>query len=197
MTQESGVQKEANWGIFLRKHSGAFAVFVAAVVAAVAGAVYVFVWFTANAQTVGLVPASLGAWSMNNVILFILHVIFWELALVGIPVAIGAAIGWMWWRRLPEEEKSEYRLSGKRSKSRGAGGAISPLLFIAFALKVYVNGNWSQAISTYTLDYVVGSMVTIFLWIVAIFAVPAIIGLVWWIHHEQAKFPNHQAQTNS
>jgi hypothetical protein len=197
MAQESGVQKEANWGIFLRKHSEAFAVLVAAVLAVVAGAVYVLVWFTANAQTVGLVPASLGAWSMNNVVLFMLHVIFWELALVGIPVAVGAAVGWMWWRRLPEEEKTEYHLLGKRSKSRGAGGAISPLLFIAFALKVYIDGSWNQAISTYTLDYVVGSMVTILLWIAAIIAVPAIVGLVWWIQRERTKSPNHQAHTDA
>jgi hypothetical protein len=63
------------------------------------------------------------------------------------------------------------------------------LLFIAFALKVYVDGNWNVAISTYTLDYVVGSMVTILIWIVAIFAIPATIGLIWWIRHEMNKKP--------
>jgi len=177
----------SQWSKFLRKHWPAFAAFVAAAILAFVGAVYVFVWFTGNAQSTGLVPATLGMWAMGNIVAFILHALFWELVLIGIPVAIGAVAAWQWWRRLPETEKSN--LSWKRSRSSRAGGAISPLLFIAFALKVYVDGNWNVAISTYTLDYVVGSMVTILLWIVAIFAIPATIGLIWWIRHEINKKP--------
>ncbi len=182
-TENEGSQ----WGKFLRKHWVAFAAFVAAAILAFAGAVYVFVWFTGNAQSTGLVPAALGMWTMGNTIAFILHAIFWELVLIGIPVAIGAVAAWQWWKRVPDAEKTG--LSWKGSKSRDAGGAISPLLFIAFALKVYVDGNWNAAISTYTLDYVVGSMVTILLWIVAIFAIPATIGIIWWIRHGMNKKP--------
>ncbi len=186
MTQRTEAETGYAWWKFLRKHWRAFAVFLAGAILAFAGVVYVFLWFTGNAQSTGLVPASLGMWTMGNVVAFILHAIFWELVLIGIPVAVGGVVGWQWWRRLPEEEKS-YRLFGKRSRSRGAGGAISPLLFIAFALKVYVDGNWNVVISTYTLDYVVSSMVTILLWIVAIFAIPAIIGFIWWIRHKVNK----------
>jgi len=63
------------------------------------------------------------------------------------------------------------------------------LLFIAFAIKVYVDGNWNVAISSYTLGYVVGSMVTILVWIVIIFGIPIAIGLIWWIHHAVKKAP--------
>ena len=174
---------------FIRKHWSIFAVFVAAAILAFVGAVYVFVWFAGNAQSTGLVPSTLGMWTMGNVVSFILHAIFWELLLIGIPAAIGAVIGWQWWKRLPDEEKKEYHLFGKSSRSSRAGGAISPLLFIAFAIKVYVDGNWNVAISTYTLDYVVGSMITILVWIVAIFAIPATIGVIWWIRHEMNKKP--------
>jgi ribosomal protein S4E len=55
--------------------------------------------------------------------------------------------------------------------------------------KVYVDGNWNVAISTWTLDYVVGSMITILIWIAAIFAIPAAIGVIWWIRHEMNKKP--------
>ncbi|MCW4024271.1 MAG: hypothetical protein NWF01_04455 [Candidatus Bathyarchaeota archaeon] len=195
MTQDINVEitqtnqtPESYWKQFIRKHWAAFAIFVVAVIVAVVGAVYVFVWFTAQAQSTGLVPAILNAWTMNSLVMFILHAIFWELVLIGIPAAICGVIGWQWWKRLPEQEKQQYH-KGKSSKSNRAGGAISPLLFIAFALKVYFDGNWNSAISSWSLDYVVGSMITILIWIAAIFAIPAVIGVVWWIHHETTKKP--------
>ena len=189
MTEEIGVETGSDWSRFLRKHWKIFAVFVVAVILAVVGAVYVFLWFIGNAQSTGLVPTTLGLWTMNNLVMFILHAIFWELLLVGIPVVIGSVVGWQWWKRLPAEEKWEYHLFGKGSRTNRAGGAISPLLFIAFTIKVYVDGNWNAAISSFTLNYVVGSMFSILLWIVAIAAIPAAIGLIWWIRHEMNKKP--------
>jgi hypothetical protein len=189
MTQEIEAEKASEGKKFMRKHWNIVAVFIAAGIVAAISAVYVFVWFVGNAQSTGLVPSTLGLWTMSNIVGFILHAIFWELLLIGIPVAIAAILGWQWWRRLPEEEKREYHFFGKRSRSRRAGGAISPLIFIAFAIKVYVDGNWNVAISTWKLDYVVGSMITILEWTVAIFAIPAIIGIVWWIRHEMNKKP--------
>jgi hypothetical protein len=178
MAEPTQAQNGSDWQRFLRKHWAAFAVFIVAAIVALAGAVYVFVWFTGTAQSTGIVPSTLNLWSMNNLLLFILHAIFWELVLVGIPVAIAAIGGWLWWRRIPEAEKP---ISGKHSKGRDAGGAISPLLMIAFAIKVYVDGNWNAAIAGFSLDYVVGSMVTILIWIAAILAIPAAIGLAWWV----------------
>ena len=186
MTEQTEAEESATWKRFIRKHWSIFAIFVVAAISAVAGAVYVFWWFTGNAQTIGLVPSTLSGWTMNNAVMFILHLIFWELVLIGIPVAVGAVIAWQWWKRLPAEEKKE-QMFGKRSRSRDTGGAVSPLLFIAFAIKVYIDGNWNSAISTWTLDYVVGSMITILIWIAAIFAIPAAIGLAWWISHEMTK----------
>jgi hypothetical protein len=177
----------SQWGMFLRKHWLAFTVLIAAAILAFAGAIYVFAWFTGNAQSTSLVPTTLGMWTMGNIVAFILHAIFWEIVLIGIPVTIGAVVAWQWWKHLPEAEKTG--MTWKRSKSRNAGGAISPLLFIAFALKVFVDGNWNVAISSYTFNYAVGSMITILLWIVAIFAIPATIGLIWWIRHEMNKKP--------
>lgn len=183
MIEENGAAKDSNWRRFFRKHWGILAVFVVAAILAVAGAVYVFVWFAGNAQSIGLVPSTLGTWSMNNLLLFILHAVFWELVLIGIPVAIGAIIGWQLWKRIPEEERKE--LSTKGSRSRTAEGAVSPLLFIAFAIKVYLDGQWNAPIAGFSLDYVVGSMVTILIWIAVIFAIPAAIGFVWWITREK------------
>ncbi len=179
MVEQSSVETGNDWNRFIRKHRVAFAVFIVAAVLAAAGAVYVFVWFVGNAQAVGLVPSALSQWSMGHMVTFMLHAIFWELVLIGIPVAVGAIIGWQWYRRLPD--KNVYKLSGKRSKSSGAGGGFSFFLFIVFAIKVYLDGNWGVPVASWTVDYVVGSMVTILIWIVAIAAIPAIAGLVWWL----------------
>jgi hypothetical protein len=189
MTQETEAEKRLGWRQFISKHKTIFAVFIAAGILVAIGAIYVFLWFVGQAQTSGLVPSTLGLWSMANTVNFILHAVFWELLLVGIPAVIGALIGWQWWRKIPEAEKKQYNLSEGRSRSKGAGGAVSPLLFIAFAIKVYVDGNWNVAISTWKLDYVVGSMIAILAWIVAIFAIPAIIVFVWWIRHEMTNKP--------
>ena len=188
MTEQIEAEESEDWRKFIREHWLMVAVFVVAGILAVAGAVYVFWWFTGVAQTIGLVPSTLNYWTMNNVLMFVLHLIFWELVLVGIPAAVVAVLGWLWWKRLPEEERKKHKF-GRGSRPRNAGGAISPLLFVAFAIKVYVDGNWNTAISTWTVDYVVVSMVTILVWIAAIFAIPAIVGLIWWISHNMSKKP--------
>lgn len=183
MTEQNTSQittTEASWRTFIRKHSSVFAVFVAVAMAAIAAAVYVFVWFTGDAQATGLVPRTLELWSMNNLVTFAIWAIIYELLFIGIPVAIAVIGAWQWWKRISETEKKPLNFS-KRSKSNRAGNAVSPLLFIAFAIKVYVDGNWNQAIASWTVDYLIGSMVTILIWIAAIFAVPAIIGFIWWL----------------
>ena len=180
MTQEFEAEKVVDGKTFLRKHWTIVTLFVAAGILAFIGAVYVFAWFVSDAQTIGLVPTTLDMWTMANIVSFILHAIFWELVLIGIPVAVSVILGWQWWKRLPDEEKKEHNLFGKRSKSSRAGGAISPLLFIAFAIKVYVDGNWNVAIASWTLNYVVDSMISILIWGLIIIGIPAtVIGLIW------------------
>ncbi len=189
MSDKISAETGSDWNKFLRKHRKIFAIFAVASILAIAGAVYVFVWFAGNAQSTKLAPSILGLWTMGNLVAFILYAIFWELLLIGVPAAIAAVVGWQWWKRLPVEEKREYNLFRSGSRSSRASGVISPLLFIAFAIKVYVDGNWNAAISAYTLNYVVGSIVTILIWIAVIFGIPIAIGTIWWIHHVVKKTP--------
>ena len=175
------------WKRFLRKHWNMVALFVVAVVLAVVGAVYVFLWFAREAQSTGMVPTTLGLWTLANLVTFILLAIFWELLLIGIPVALAAIAGWAWWRRLPSEETKEYHFFGRGSRATSGGGGVSLLFFVAFCIKVYIDGNWNVAIGTWTFDYVVYSMLTILVWVVVIFGIPAAIGIIWWIRHEMKK----------
>lgn len=184
-----GENKSEGWKNFLRKHWNIFALFVVAVVLAFVAAVYVFLWVVGNLQSLGLVPSTLGLWTMANMVDFLLHLVFWELVLIGIPVVLGAIVGWQWWKRLPNEEKREYRFFGKRSRTRSGGGGASLFFFIVFAIKVYLDGNWNSPVSTWTTDYVVGSMITILMWLAAIFGIPAAIALIWWVNHEIKRPP--------
>lgn len=177
----------SDWRRFTRKHWKAFATFIVVGALAVSEAVYVFVWFAKNAQSKGLVPATLGLWTMANLVNFILNAIFWELLLVGIPVVIGVVAGWLWWKRLPAEERMGYRSFGKRSRATSGSGGVSFLFFVAFCIKVFLDSNWNVPIASFTLDYVVGSMVLILEWVVTIFGIPAAIGIIWWIRHEAKK----------
>ena len=175
------------WKKFFKKHWNMVALFVVAVILLSTWAVYAFLWFVGVAQSSGLVPSTLGLWTMENLISFILHVIFWELILVGIPIALAAGAGWSWWRKLPSEEKQEYHFFGKRSRTTSGGGGVSLLFFIAFCIKVFIDGNWDVPFATWTFDYVVYSMFWILIWGLIIFGIPMAIGAIWWISREIKK----------
>jgi hypothetical protein len=186
MTEEPEVEKCSDWKKFMNKHWNIIAIFIIAGILAFAGAIYVFLWFAGESQATSLVPRTLGYWTMGHVVAFILNLIFWEILFIGIPAIIGAVIGWQWWKRLPEEEKMECQF-GKRSRTTSGGSGVSFFFFIAFCIKVYIDGNWNAPIASWTFDYVVGSMVTILVWAAIIIGIPIAIGVIWWINHEMKK----------
>jgi len=189
MSETKSENGDKGWKAFLRKHWKIAALFVVGAVLALVASVLVFLWFVGDAQSTGMVPTFLGLWTMGNVVTFILHLIFWELVLIGIPVGIAAVGGWQWWKRLPDEEKKEYHFFGGRSRTTGGSGGISVLFFIAFCIKVFIDGNWDVAIASWNLDYVVESIISILIWVAIIFGIPAAIGVIWWVSYEMKKKP--------
>jgi hypothetical protein len=178
------------WKRFLRKHWNILVLFVVGVILAFIGAILVYLWFVGDAQSTGLVPSTLGLWTMGHLVSFLLYLILWEFLFVGIPVSIGAVAGWLWWKRLLEEEKKEYHFFGKRSRATSSGsGGISLLIFIALCIKVFTDGKWNVALSTWTFDYLVYSLLWSLIWILVIFGIPIAIGIIWWINHEMKKKP--------
>jgi hypothetical protein len=173
-----------SWKKFLRKHRYIFVIFVIAAILVSVGAILVFLWFVGNAQSTGMVPTTLGLWAMGNLVAFLLNLIFWEVLLIGIPLIIAAVAVWLWWRRLPPEERNQYRFFGPRSRTTNGGNIVSLLVFIAFCFKISLDGNWNVAFSTWTFDYLVYSMLTALIWILIIFGIPLTLGLIWWICHE-------------
>jgi hypothetical protein len=132
MTVTAPENGSSGWKRFFRKHWPMLILLVAVASVASVGAVYVFLWFVGNAESTGLVPGTLGLWAMGNVVTFLLNAIFWELLFMGIPVILGVVAGWLWWRRLPIEEREAYHFTGGPSRSANGGGAVSFLFWIAF-----------------------------------------------------------------
>ena len=160
-------------------------------VGAVIGAGYVLFWFVDDAQVTGLVPETLGLWSMKYLIDFLLNLLFWELVLIGIPlIIIVALIYLLWWKQLPYDELQEYRernLFGKSSRTRDGGTLIPFIINFGFVLKVYLDGNWSKPFAEWKFDYLIHSYLTVLLWLLIIIGIPILIGGVWWIRHEVKK----------
>ena len=169
-----------SWKKFLKLHWNMLAVWIIAAIVAAIGAIQVFLWFVSEAQSTALVPASLAQWSMNNIVMFIIHLIFWELLIIGIPLAIAGIGAWLWYKKIPEPERKQYTFFDKDTNTEKGGSGVSFLLFVGFCLKVYIDGNWNDAIASWTLNYVVDSMVTIIFWTAIVFGIPAlIVGLIY------------------
>ncbi len=180
--QEAGAEDSSKgWNEFVKKHWKAFVLFTAAAALAVVWAILVFLWYIGQAQMNGLVPLTLDMWTIGHLVSFLLNLLFWMIVLAGIPVGIGAGVAWLWFRRLPADERGRYRFFRNRSRGSSAGNAISFLVFIGFLLKVYIDGNWNVPIATWTFEYLIYSWVTVLAWLLIIFAIPAAIGLLWWI----------------
>ena len=180
------------WKKFLGKHWNMVVLFVVGAILVSIGAILLCLWFVGHVQSTGLVPATLDLWTMGNIVTFLLYVILWEVPLIGVAITL-AAVAWLWWKKLPDEERKEYErahIFGTPSrKTSGGGGAISFLVFIAFCIKIFTDGNWNVAFATWTFDYLVYSYLWALIWILIIFGVPMALGGILWIIYEMKKKP--------
>jgi hypothetical protein len=193
VTETDSENGEEIWIKFLRRHWKILSLFVVGAILVAIGAILVYLWVVENAQLTGLVPETLGLWSMGHLVTFLLHLILWEFIFIGIPVAIVVVIIiFLWWKRLPEIEREEYErehLFGSGSNRANSGGGISFLVFIAFIIKVYTDGKWNVAFADWTFDYFVYTCIWALIWIVVIIGIPLSIGGIWWLHHKMKKKP--------
>ncbi|NVM29893.1 MAG: hypothetical protein HWN65_13700 [Candidatus Helarchaeota archaeon] len=185
------------WKKFLRRHWKMTLMIIAGISVATIGGFLLFYFFILpNAIGTGIVPLALSAWTMGNVISFILNIILWEFLIIGIPaIAVAAVIFLQWWNKLPDEEKEEYQREPKKKGPRrritaGSGsGIISFLVFLTWCIIIYIDGKWDVAFSNWDLNYLTNSILAAFLWDLLIFGLPIGLILLWWLRREMKESP--------
>ncbi len=123
---------------------------VVGILVVVIAAIHVFLWVVNDAQLTGLVPAMLGDWTVGFLLTFILHLIFWELVLVGIGSVLVALIVYFgWYQRLPLKERKGYEKSSRKSGDSGGVSFFASLLWLGI---VWFSGLWNKPFQNWSFN---------------------------------------------
>jgi len=147
------------------------------VIAGIVG-VFVLLWQV----NIAVVPATLGLWSVGTVISFCLTLVFWELLLVGSWVAVIMIVWYfMWYSKLPEEDRRKWDGRGNRESSDAFGFFIG----IAWLIMLWIDGRWNLTFDSWTfLDWIWSWLYAGF-WVLVIGGIVVTIGLVAWVAKEK------------
>lgn len=168
------------WKAFVRRHWKLVLAAVGGIAAAAAAALAVFLWVVANTQASGLVPSGLGDWTTGSLVTFLLNVILWELLLVATwVVPIAAASFFLWYKKLPAEERQELEGRPRRGRAAGGGGGISFFVGLVWLVIVWTDGRWNLAFKDWTFNQLVDSWIAAGLVVLLIAGVPGLLYLAW------------------
>lgn len=166
---------------FLQKYWKMTTVFAALAIAAVVEAVLVLLWVVADMQSLGLIPTTLGLWSVGYIITFILHLLFWEIVLVGLWVLVAAAVVYLkWYSNLPEEDKFPKRERGRREQ----GDAFGFFVGITWLIIIWVTGRWDVTFNAWTVNDWVFTWLWAVFWDLLIIGIPMLLYFIYWIRKE-------------
>ena len=174
---------ELYWKKTIKNHLTAFIIIIIAGVCIVTGAVLVLFWFI-ETSPIGLQgTATLDQWSLDWIVGFYILMILWELLFVGIPTGLFFGVGgYIFWSRLPDEEKQEHKARDKkkshRKRNAGGGGGGSFFMFIAYCIYMGIQGNYYAAFGSQPYSYWVYSWFLTVMWILIIVGIPVCIILL-------------------
>ncbi len=175
MTEE--LSDELFWKQKIKKHLTTFIVIIIAGICIVTGAILVLFWFI-QTSPIGLQgAATFNQWSLDWIVGFYILVILWELLFVGIPTGLFFGVGgYIWWNRLPDEEKQEFKARDKKKthtkRNAGGGGGFSFFMFIAYCIYMGIQGNYYAEFGSQPYSYWVYSWFLTIMWILIIIAIP-------------------------
>ena len=184
----SEIEKSEDWTFwknFIKKHRNSFIIAIIAGICCIIGLILILLWVIEANPFVDPRTGRLGNWTLNYVVGTIILLIIWDLLFVGLPAALFFGIGgYLWWHKLPEEDKQEIKDRDKKEKSRkaqkygGGGGGFGIFMFIAYCIYIAVDGNYNTPLMDKPYTYWLYSYMLTFMWILIVFGIPIAIILI-------------------
>ncbi len=183
MENSNDISEEQFWKEAIKKHTNAFIVMIVAAVCLIIGAVLTLFWIIEVNPFVDPQTGLIGNWTLNYIVGFFIQLILAELLFVGAPAALFFGLGgYLWWSKLPAEDKEWFRARDKKEKHRkqnwGGGGGFGFFMFIAYCIYIAVDGNYNTPIGTKPWGYWVYSWFLTLMWILIVLGIPALIILI-------------------
>jgi hypothetical protein len=183
MSNEEEIRKKF-WNKKLREHWKALAICITAAVAAFIGALLVLITFLETSYIGANGTASIGDWTLDWIVAFLIQYTGWTLLIVGVPSVLFFGLGgYLWWRSLPEEEKQEFKEREKREKARrkekyGGSGGFGLIQFIAYCLFHLIKGTNNVPFGSVYYTYWIYTWFETFLWTIGVLGIPVVIILL-------------------
>ncbi|MFX1312760.1 MAG: hypothetical protein ACFFHD_09125 [Promethearchaeota archaeon] len=185
MENNEELSDETFWKNKIKEHWKTFTIIIAAIICIVIGGLLVLFWVLEANPFVDPRTGTFNDWTLNYVVGFIILIILWELLFVGVPSGLFFGLGgYLWWRRLPEEEKQEFRARDKKEKeykgvkTGGGGGGFSIVMFIAYCIYIAVDGNYNATFGSRSFTYWIYAWFLTLMWILIVVGIPIAIALI-------------------
>ena len=151
------------------------------IIVIIAGFFLVLIWIIETSPIGAQGTALIGDWSLDWIVGFMWITIGWELLFVGLPTAVFFCVGgYIWWKRLPEEEKAVYKAREKKhtAKKTGGGGGGGIVMFIAYIIYMGIQGYYYAPFSSQPYSFWVYSFFYTIMWIAIVLGIPACVILL-------------------
>ena len=166
------------WKQQIKKHWKIFTVSIIGGIFAIVVTLLVLFWFIDTSLIGAMGTATIGEWTLAWIWEFFMFLMLWELLYVGLPVVVVFGVGlYLWWKRLPSEEKMEFK--GRwRGRGTAEGGGFSFGMFIAYSIYMYVTGDFYTPFGDFAYSYWVYAWFHTLAWLFVIFGIPTAIILI-------------------
>lgn len=164
------------WRDAIKKHWKIMILAIIAIVSLCVVAVWVFIWHIETSFIGDFGKATFNEWSLDWVVRFMIVLILWELLFVGIPAGLIFGLGgYIWWKGLPQDEKSMFKKQETKSNKRKGAGGFGIVIFIFYCIYIALDGNYTAPFGSQHYSYWVYSYILTVLWILLIAGIPAVI----------------------
>jgi len=184
MGENEGTDVEAFWKSKIKEFKWIFIIVVVAVICIIIGIFLVLIWFINTSTIGGHGTWHIGDWTLNYVVGFMILLCLWELLWVGVPTALFFGVGgYLWWRRLPDEIKQDFKTREKKGKPHkkekyGGSGGGGVFILIAYCIYHAVMGTYNAPFGWYSYTYWLYSFFYLIAWMVIVLGGPVIIILI-------------------